>query len=90
MSDAAPSAKGKDVYELFAVLVHSGDSIHSGHYYCYVKSATGIWHEMNDEDVNPVSEETALDQKAYLLFYARVGGRAWQTRASNACSTLVS
>jgi hypothetical protein len=23
--------------------------MHSGHYYCYVRSAMGIWHEMDDE-----------------------------------------
>eukprot|EP00227_Mantoniella_beaufortii_P020801 CAMPEP_0197600748 /NCGR_PEP_ID=MMETSP1326-20131121/33910_1 /TAXON_ID=1155430 /ORGANISM="Genus nov. species nov., Strain RCC2288" /LENGTH=425 /DNA_ID=CAMNT_0043167883 /DNA_START=185 /DNA_END=1459 /DNA_ORIENTATION=- len=74
MSDASPKAKGKQTYTLFAVLVHSGGSMHSGHYYCYIKSAMGIWHEMDDEGVSPVSEKTALGQRAYLLFYARVGG----------------
>jgi hypothetical protein len=49
--------------------------MHSGHYYCYVKSAMGIWHEMDDEGVSPVSEKTALGQRAYLLFYTKVGTR---------------
>ena len=44
MSDASPKSKGKQTYTLFAVLVHSGGSMHSGHYYCYIKSAMGIWH----------------------------------------------
>lgn len=74
MSDASPKSHGKEVYSLFGVLVHSGGSMHSGHYYCYVKSATGIWYEMDDEGVSPVSEKTALGQRAYLLFYTRNGG----------------
>ena len=40
------------VYKLYAVLVHSGFSCNSGHYYCYVKAANGIWYEMNDSRVS--------------------------------------
>ena len=71
MSDASPRARGRERYSLFGVLVHSGGSMHSGHYYCYVKGSTGHWYEMDDEGVSPVSEKTALSQRAYLLFYAR-------------------
>ena len=53
MSDADANAKGEVTYELFGVLVHSGSSMHSGHYYCYVKGATGHWYEMDDESVTP-------------------------------------
>lgn len=35
-------------YRLYAVLVHSGWSTASGHYYCYVQTSPGIWHCMND------------------------------------------
>ena len=73
MSDANPKARGVEKYSLFAVLVHAGGSMHSGHYYCYVKAATGVWYEMDDEGVSATSERTALNQKAYLLFYAREG-----------------
>ena len=73
MSDADANAKGEVTYELFGVLVHSGSSMHSGHYYCYVKGATGHWYEMDDESVTPCGEKTALRQRAYLLFYARRG-----------------
>ncbi|EEH54020.1 uncharacterized protein MICPUCDRAFT_20295, partial [Micromonas pusilla CCMP1545] len=69
MSDASPRARGRERYSLFGVLVHSGGSMHSGHYYCYVKGSTGHWYEMDDEGVSPVSEKTALSQRAYLLFY---------------------
>ena len=73
MSDANPKARGKEKYTLFAVLVHAGGSMHSGHYYCYVKSSAGVWYEMDDEGVSATSERTALGQKAYLLFYQREG-----------------
>jgi hypothetical protein len=56
---------------LFGVLVHSGSSSNSGHYFSYVKTATGMWYEMDDDNVSPVSEKVVLKQKAYLLFYAR-------------------
>ena len=61
----------KETYSLFGVVVHSGGSMHSGHYYCYVKGPTGYWYEMDDETVTQCGEATALKQRAYLLFYAK-------------------
>lgn len=58
-------------YSLYAVLVHSGHSIHSGHYYCYVKSPAGQWFEMDDSSVRQVNVQTVLSQRAYILFYVR-------------------
>ena len=71
ISEQRPNSSGDAVYELFAVLVHAGSSSNSGHYYCFVKAATGTWVEMDDEVVSPVSEKTVLKQQAYLLFYSR-------------------
>ena len=71
ISEERPNSSGAAVYELFAVLVHAGNSSNSGHYYCFVKAATGTWVEMDDEVVSPVSEKTVLKQQAYLLFYSR-------------------
>ena len=31
-------------YELYAVLIHQGGSIWSGHYYCYIKHSNGNWY----------------------------------------------
>ncbi|KAJ2685917.1 hypothetical protein GGH99_003624 [Coemansia sp. RSA 1285] len=59
------------VYSLYAVLVHSGGTVRSGHYYCFVKSPAGAWYELNDSMVHQVSERTVLKQSAYLLFYER-------------------
>ncbi|KAJ2648082.1 hypothetical protein IWW40_004170 [Coemansia sp. RSA 1250] len=58
-------------YNLYAVLVHSGGTCRSGHYYCFVKSAAGVWYELNDSMVRQVSQPTVLKQTAYLLFYER-------------------
>eukprot|EP00250_Pteridium_aquilinum_P017502 c23661_g1_i1 orf=201-2033(+) len=58
-------------YSLYAVLVHSGWSTHSGHYYCFVRTAMDTWHAMDDSQVSKVSERTVLEQKAYILFYKR-------------------
>uniref|UniRef100_A0A8B9Z960 Ubiquitin carboxyl-terminal hydrolase n=1 Tax=Buteo japonicus TaxID=224669 RepID=A0A8B9Z960_9AVES len=39
-------------YSLYAVLVHSGNGCHSGHYFCYIKASNGLWYEMNDSSVD--------------------------------------
>jgi len=61
-------------YNLYAVLVHAGSSAQCGHYYCFVKSASGSWHCMNDTSVNTVSLQRVLNSEAYLLFYIRHEG----------------
>ncbi|GAB2289094.1 hypothetical protein Dimus_023395 [Dionaea muscipula] len=58
-------------YTLYGVLVHAGGSTHSGHYYCFVRTSSGMWYSLDDNEVVQVSERIALDQKAYVLFYVR-------------------
>ncbi|XP_050388212.1 ubiquitin carboxyl-terminal hydrolase 23 isoform X2 [Argentina anserina] len=58
-------------YTLYGVLVHYGASTYSGHYYCFVRTSTGIWLSLDDNDVKQVREMTVLQQKAYMLFYVR-------------------
>ncbi|XP_052663530.1 ubiquitin carboxyl-terminal hydrolase 36 [Harpia harpyja] len=60
------------MYELYAVLVHSGYSCHAGHYYCYVKASNGQWYQMNDDVVRCSNIKVVLNQQAYLLFYLRI------------------
>lgn len=38
-------------YSLYAVLVHAGWSTHSGHYYCFVRTAGDMWHALDDSRV---------------------------------------
>uniref|UniRef100_A0A663EJG4 ubiquitinyl hydrolase 1 n=1 Tax=Aquila chrysaetos chrysaetos TaxID=223781 RepID=A0A663EJG4_AQUCH len=60
------------MYELYAVLVHSGYSCHAGHYYCYVKASNGQWYQMNDDVVRCSNIKVVLNQQAYVLFYLRI------------------
>ncbi|XP_019184909.1 PREDICTED: ubiquitin carboxyl-terminal hydrolase 23-like [Ipomoea nil] len=58
-------------YTLYAVLVHAGWSTHSGHYYCFVRTSSGMWYSLDDNQVFQVNERKVLEQKAYMLFYVR-------------------
>ncbi|CAG9467115.1 unnamed protein product [Pedinophyceae sp. YPF-701] len=58
-------------YDLYAVLVHAGSSMNSGHYYSYVKAPGGQWYCCDDGDVSPVSTAQAMSQRAYILFYRK-------------------
>ncbi|KAL6012151.1 hypothetical protein ACLOJK_002629 [Asimina triloba] len=58
-------------YTLYGVLVHAGCSTRAGHYYCYVRTSSGMWYSLDDNQVIQVSQKTVLEQKAYMLFYIR-------------------
>ncbi|GER27761.1 ubiquitin carboxyl-terminal hydrolase [Striga asiatica] len=58
-------------YTLYGVLVHAGWSTRSGHYYCFVRTSSGMWYSLDDNQVFQVSEKRVLEQKAYMLFYVR-------------------
>ncbi|KAM9375067.1 uncharacterized protein LRP34_005503 [Phaethornis superciliosus] len=70
-------------YSLYAVLVHKGESCHSGHYFCYIKANDGLWYKMDDSSVTPCDIDTALQQEAYLLFYVRSSDLRTGARASS-------
>ncbi|KAK7265092.1 hypothetical protein RJT34_32708 [Clitoria ternatea] len=65
------SYDGDVKYSLYGVLVHSGSSTHSGHYYCYVRTSNSMWYTLDDNRVSHVSEREVLNQQAYMLFYVR-------------------
>ncbi|PIA39963.1 hypothetical protein AQUCO_02600424v1 [Aquilegia coerulea] len=60
-------------YELYGVVVHTGLSSNSGHYYCFIRSSPQKWHRLDDSQVMMVSEEFVLSQEAYILFYVKKG-----------------
>ena len=76
---------GSTTYELYAALVHEGLSLHGGHYYSYVKPASGIWHRCDDARIAQVSESTVHKEKAYLLFYRRIEVAAVANGGGGAC-----
>ena len=61
----------EQIYDLYGVVIHSGYSTNSGHYYSYCKTQNGKWFECDDSCISPSSERVALDQEAYLLFYQK-------------------
>ncbi|XP_021763085.1 ubiquitin carboxyl-terminal hydrolase 23-like [Chenopodium quinoa] len=63
--------EGDLTYTLYGVLVHAGWSTHSGHYYSFVRTSSGLWYSLDDNRVYQVSEKTVMEQKAYMLFYVR-------------------
>lgn len=64
-------APQKTRYRLCGVLVHSGHSVHSGHYTALARAGDGLWHSFDDDAVSQVSERVVLAQRAYILFYVR-------------------
>lgn len=64
--------KGSAIYELYGVLVHQGYSMHSGHYYCFLKgTGGGEWHKFDDSSVHATSARNAMGQSPYILFYTK-------------------
>ena len=64
-------------YDLFAVVVHCGQTAAGGHYKSYVKlhnieHPDGCWFCCDDDIVAQVSAEQVFKQSAYLLFYEEV------------------
>ncbi|KAJ0090143.1 hypothetical protein Patl1_14670 [Pistacia atlantica] len=65
------SYEGDLKYTLYGVLIHHGWSTHSGHYYCFIRTSSGMWYSLDDNRVVQVNERSVLEQKAYMLFYVR-------------------
>ena len=75
--------EGEYVYELYAIMIHSGGA-YGGHYYAYIKSfEDGQWYNFNDTTVTQLKEEAEIfntfggagqSGTAYLLMYKKVTG----------------
>jgi len=84
-----------DVYNLFAVVVHSGGSLNHGHYVSLVKSH-GHWLIFDDDHVEPIPDvwvertfgsPTQLSKntdRGYILFYEKSSTREINIHPSNA------
>jgi Ubiquitin carboxyl-terminal hydrolase len=54
-------AEGNFVYELYAIMIHSGSAF-GGHYYAYIKDIeTGHWYNFNDSSVRSISVIDLVD-----------------------------
>lgn len=62
---------GDEVYDLYGVVIHEGNSTDCGHYYAYCKNlSSSKWYECNDSYIRQMSDEKSiLNKEAYLLFY---------------------
>lgn len=61
----------QDLYHLYAVLIHTGVHLHTGHYFAYVRTKGNAWVMINDTQCRQVSLADVLNHRsAYVLFYA--------------------
>lgn len=68
-------------YEPYAIAIHLGSTIDSGHYYTYAKHPTlNMWFDYDDTSITPktdteiknlISPTTESDETPYLIFYKR-------------------
>lgn len=73
-------------YRLYAVLVHVGSSMHSGHYFSYVRSPNNRWYKADDTTMTLCDLNQVLTQHgAYILCYIKETGASAST--SNGSST---
>jgi ubiquitin C-terminal hydrolase len=63
----------KLIYQLYGVLIHLGDTAHSGHISTYIRSPDDAWYTANDEKILPTNLKHVLaDNNSYLLCYVKL------------------
>lgn len=63
--------KIKPIYDLCAVVNHSGN-LRSGHYVASVyNTSESIWYNFDDKVVSPIDESDLISPNSYILFYTR-------------------
>lgn len=74
-------------YELYALCVHQGSSLQSGHYIAYVNAGCSLetesWYNISDTHVSRCSRQDALNAEAYIAFYRREGLHATAAPAAS-------
>ena len=75
-------------YELYAVLVHSGEATENGHIFSYVRSPDQLWYKADDDLMTRVSCETVLnDRNSYILCYSKESTVMNRRSASTQCES---
>lgn len=63
-------------YRLYALVIHSGINLDSGHYYTYGSKSNGVWYSFNDNFVSITSEDDIKNLNEYntpcILFYKQI------------------
>lgn len=59
-------------YRLVSIVCHQGHHVETGHYTAFCCDVRNQWKHFNDEKVTSVTENQALDQLAFLLFYVKL------------------
>lgn len=76
-------------YSLLSIVVHSGSSLHYGHYYTYMKNGNNSfeWYLANDSVLTKASFESLMsaqstfkDDTPYILFYEKLSGEEVPTQ----------
>lgn len=55
--DASEASDKSLVYELYAIVLHIGNSAHGGHYVAHVLQSDGMWMELDDEETRALLPE---------------------------------
>jgi Ubiquitin carboxyl-terminal hydrolase len=74
-STAAAASASAILYDLYAVINHSG-SLSQGHYTCYVQESNA-WYQCDDTWVCEADEQQVSDSQPYILFYRKSGIKGW-------------
>lgn len=76
--ETEPAFQAPFAYECYAVVIHAGSTLHSGHYYTYVRSPHGPdWYQLNDSLVKKLAGGPNQkihghdDAVPYLVFFRR-------------------
>ncbi|XP_042009506.1 mucin-5AC-like isoform X8 [Salvia splendens] len=56
-------------YELYAIIVHEGETPVAGHYYSFIRLNANEWYKYDDSRITAADEEEVFKQMAYILFY---------------------
>jgi len=70
-------------YDLCSVLVHAGESAHTGHYYAF-KKENSAWLKCDDNVITQVTEAEVLEEHAYILCYEKATAPDMKVAAATA------
>jgi hypothetical protein len=86
-TDASGAPTGRALYELYAVLVHSG-SASFGHYYALIKDMpSSEWYEFNDATVTPIKPSDV--QRAFGSSSSSSQSASWSSFSSSSSAYML-